>query len=52
LTVDAALRADRGLFVEALLADGSVADPDVAQQLAGALLEAQSEYLVEWELGS
>jgi hypothetical protein len=29
-----------------------VADADVAQQLAGALLEAQSDYLAEWELGS
>jgi alpha-galactosidase len=43
LTVEAALHADRDLFVEALLADGSVSDPDVAAKLAAALWEAQSD---------
>jgi alpha-galactosidase len=45
LTVEAALKADRSLFVEALLADGAVSDPDVAKQLGAALWEAQGKYL-------
>ena len=45
LTVEAALKADRGLFVEALLADGAVGDPDVAQELGDALLDAHGEHL-------
>jgi alpha-galactosidase len=45
LTVEAALRGDRRMFVEALLADGSVRDPDVAAELAEALLEAHRPYL-------
>lgn len=40
LTVEAALGGDRNLFVEALLADGAVSDPDVARELMGELLEA------------
>jgi alpha-galactosidase len=39
LTVEAALSGDRGLFVEALLADGAVTNPDVAGRMAGELLE-------------
>jgi alpha-galactosidase/6-phospho-beta-glucosidase family protein len=38
--VEAALRGDRDLFVEALLADGAVSDPDVARELMQELLEA------------
>jgi alpha-galactosidase len=45
LTVEAALSGDRALFVEALLADGAVADPDVAGKLADELLEAHRQYL-------
>ena len=45
LTVEAALRGDRDLFVEALLLDGAVTDADVARKLAGELLEAQRAYL-------
>lgn len=45
ITVEAAFTADRRLFVEALLADGAVADRDVATALAGDLLEAQRRYL-------
>lgn len=45
LTVDAALSGDRGLFVEALLADGSVTDADVASKMADELLEAHRRYL-------
>ena len=40
LTVEAALRGDRALFVEALLADGAVSDPDVAREMGAELLEA------------
>jgi alpha-galactosidase len=38
LTVEAALRGDRRLFVEALLADGAVSDPDLAWEMGGELL--------------
>jgi alpha-galactosidase len=49
LTVEAALSGSRALFVEALLADGSVADPDAARALAGELLEAHREYLPQFQ---
>ena len=45
LTVEAALAGDRGLFVEALLADGAVRDPEVARQMAEELLEAHRQDL-------
>jgi len=45
LTVEAALAGDRRLFVEALLADGSVTDPEVARKMAEELLEAHREHL-------
>jgi alpha-galactosidase len=45
LTVAAALTGDRSLVVEALLADGSVTNPKVAQKMAKELLEAHREYL-------
>ena len=45
LTVEAALTGDRRLFVEALLADGSVTDPEVADKMANELLEAHRQYL-------
>jgi alpha-galactosidase len=45
LTVDAALTGDRKLFVEALLADGSVAEPEVASKMADELLEAHRQHL-------
>jgi alpha-galactosidase len=48
LTVEAALTARRGLFVEALLADGCVSDPAVASRLAGELLQAQKAYLPQF----
>jgi alpha-galactosidase len=47
LTVEAALRHDRSLFVEALLADGAVTNPNVAHELGNALLDAQREHLPE-----
>jgi len=45
LTVEAALAGDRGLFVEALLADGAVTDPEVARKMGEELLEAHRQYL-------
>jgi alpha-galactosidase len=48
LTVEAALRGDRGLFLEALLADGAVSDPDVAREMGAELLEAQRAYLPQF----
>lgn len=45
LTVDAALKADRQLFVQALIADGTVFTLKQAEALADALLEAQKEWL-------
>ena len=45
LTIEAALRGDRDLFVEALLADGAVRDPDTASHMADSYLAAQAEYL-------
>jgi alpha-galactosidase len=45
LTVEAALAGDRKLFVEALLADGAVTDPEVARKMGEELLEAHRRYL-------
>jgi len=45
LAVEAALAGDRRLFVEALLTDGAVTDPDTAHKLADELLAAHREYL-------
>lgn len=45
VTVEAALRADRALFAEALLADGAVTDRAVARQLTEDLLQAQRRYV-------
>ena len=45
LTVEAALTGSRQLFVEALLADGSVTDPEIARTMGDELLEAQRQYL-------
>jgi alpha-galactosidase len=47
LTVEAALRGDRGLFVEAVLADGAVTDPHRAGQMVDELLRAQDRYLAQ-----
>lgn len=48
LTVAAALEGDRGLFYEALLADGAVTDPVVAAQMGDELLEAHRAYLPQF----
>lgn len=45
LTVEAALTGSRRLMVEALLADGAVAEPAVAWELSEELLRAQQAYL-------
>ena len=42
LTVEAALSGSRRLFVEALLADGSVSDPEIARKMGDELLEAHA----------
>jgi alpha-galactosidase len=47
-TARAALTGDRQLFVEALLADGGVADPATASKLADELLTAQKQYLPQF----
>jgi len=48
LTVAAALTGDRALFTEALLLDGAVTDPTVAQTMGEELLEAQKGHLPQF----
>ena len=48
VTVQAALTASFDLFVEALLTDGSVSDPDQAAALARDLIEAHKEHLPQF----
>ena len=48
VTVDAALTGSFDLFVEALLTDGSVSDPDVAVALAKDLIQVHKEYLPQF----
>jgi alpha-galactosidase len=48
VTVEAALTGSFDLFVEALLTDGSVTDPDKAAQLARELMEAHKTYLPQF----
>ncbi len=45
IAVEAAMTGDRGLVIEAMLADGAVAEPDRAQRLTDDLLAAQARYL-------
>ena len=45
LTVEAALRGDRALFLEALLADGAVSDPQTARRMGEELLAAHRPHL-------
>ncbi len=45
LTMEAALAGDRQLFIEALLADGAVTDPEVARKMGEELLQAHRQYL-------
>jgi alpha-galactosidase len=48
LTVESALSGDRKLFVEALLADGAVCDPETAARLGEELLQAQRRHLPQF----
>jgi alpha-galactosidase len=48
LTVEAALTGSRDLFVEALLADGAVTDPEVARKMMEELLQAHRRYLPQF----
>ena len=48
ITVDAAITGSRDLMLEALLADGTVADPDVARALRDDLLEAHRPHLPQF----
>ena len=48
VTVEAALSGSFDLFVEALLTDGSVSDPDKASALARELIEAHKEHLPQF----
>jgi alpha-galactosidase len=45
LAVEAAMKGDRDLVVEAMLADGAVTDPDAAARLTDALITAQQAHL-------
>jgi alpha-galactosidase len=47
LTVEASLRGDQHLFVEAILADGAVSDPRQASEMVDELLRAQEPYLAK-----
>ncbi len=51
VTVEAALSGSFDLFVEALLTDGSVSDPDVAVALAKDLISAHRGYLPQFASG-
>lgn len=48
ITVDAALKGDRDLMLEALLADGAVDDRDVARSLRDDLIEAHRGFLPQF----
>jgi len=45
LAVEAAMTGDRGLVVEAMIADGAVTDPGRARSLTDALVTAQAQHL-------
>ncbi|MFB6551016.1 MULTISPECIES: hypothetical protein [unclassified Streptomyces] len=48
LATEAAMKGDRGLVVEAMIADGAVTDPDAAVALTDALLDAQRAHLPQF----
>lgn len=48
LATEAAMQGDRGLVVEAMIADGAVTDPDAAVALTDALLDAQRAFLPQF----
>lgn len=45
LAIEAAMSGDRGLVVEAMLADGALSNPDAAARLTDDLIDAQREHL-------
>lgn len=45
LSIEAAMTGDRDLVVQAILADGSIEDPDAARTLANSLITGQAEHL-------
>lgn len=48
ITVDAALKGSRDLMLEALLADGAIADPDTARSLRDDLIDAHRRHLPQF----
>jgi alpha-galactosidase len=48
ITVEAALKGDYNLFVEALLADGAVNDRNIAKNLADDLIKAHAQHLPQF----
>lgn len=48
ITVDAALTGSRDLMLEALLADGAIADPDTARSLRDDLIDAHRQHLPQF----
>lgn len=52
LTVEAALRGDGDLFLEAILADGCLTDRDAARGLVAELLQAHRQYLPQFFPGA
>ena len=48
VTIEAALRGDRALAVEAMLLDGAVTDPDTARALVDRYLAGQAGYLPQF----
>jgi alpha-galactosidase len=48
ITVEAALTGSRELMLEALLADGAVADPDIARSLRDDLIDAHRAHLPQF----
>ena len=48
ITVDAALKGSRELMLEALLADGAIADPDTARSLRDDLIDAHRAHLPQF----
>jgi len=48
LALEAAMRGDRGLVIEAMIADGGVTDTASAEKLTDDLLTAQAAYLPQF----
>ncbi|MHB1483523.1 MAG: family 4 glycosyl hydrolase [Saccharofermentanales bacterium] len=48
ITVDAALKGDRGLFAEAILAGGYMTDPAAVKSMVDEMIDAQKQYLPQF----